>query len=330
MDNEVGLVVIARNEGPRLVQCLDSVRSINPEQVVYVDSGSTDGSLKEAAQRRIPTLPLDVNRPFTAARARNEGFAKISDLNPRIRFVQFVDGDCELAEGWLDAARRFLMERPDVAVVCGRRRERYPMASVYNRLCDVEWDTPVGEALACGGDAMVRVESFRAAGGFNERLFAGEEPELCHRLRTANWRVWRLGHDMTLHDAAMTRFGQWWRRAVRSGYGYAAVMRLTLCSPEVLYRREVQRAIFSGFVFPIAILCISLLHPIGLVGLLLYPLQIARIALARGATEPLSWSYGLYMTLAKFAEAQGVLKFFWTKMRGKAAVSLEYKQGSRP
>ena len=166
-------------------------------------------------------VKLDTSRPFNAARARNEGFATLTAQNRNIRFVQFVDGDCELDGNWLATAVPFLSGRNDVGVVCGRRRERHPEKSVYNALCDLEWDTPIGEAAACGGDSLVRADAFKAVGGFDARLIAGEEPELCARLRQAGWKIWRLDAEMTCHDAAMTRFGQWWKRAVRSGYGYA-------------------------------------------------------------------------------------------------------------
>ena len=157
-------------------------------QTVYVDSSSTDRRVAEAERRGDHVFQLDLTRPFTAGRARNEGFAALK----AVEFVQFIDGDCELAPTWLERARSFLDERPDVAVVCGRRQERDPQASVYNQLCDLEWNTPIGEAEACGGDALMRAAPFAALGGFSDYLIAGEEPELCHRLRAEGWKIWRL------------------------------------------------------------------------------------------------------------------------------------------
>ena len=176
----VGIVAIGRNEGERLHRCLNSVvgRGLT---LIYVDSGSTDGSIKLARNLGVEVVELDFSRPFSAARARNEGFERLCQINPEIRFVQFVDGDCEVADGWLDRAIRTLEDHFDVAVVCGRRRERFPERTVYNRLADLEWDTAVGEAKACGGDAMMRVSAFQAAGGYDPTLIAGEEPDLCLR-----------------------------------------------------------------------------------------------------------------------------------------------------
>jgi GT2 family glycosyltransferase len=325
VSDNVGVVVIGRNEGERLMRSLNSLL-VDPAKAVYVDSGSTDQSVERAKKLGVVVVSLDLMLPFTAARARNEGFAAMMALHPNIQFVQFLDGDCEVVEGWLDSAVKFLCEHPDVAVVCGRRRERYPEASIYNRLCDLEWDTPVGEAASCGGDSLMRVESFRSVGGFRTDLMAGEEPELCMRLREGRWRIWRLDAEMTLHDAAITRFGQWWRRSVRCGYGYAEVFRLTSRSPLALYKRESGRTLFWAGVLPVVVVIGCFFHPIAIVIILIYPLQIVRIALGRGATAALSWKYAMYMTIAKFAEMQGVIRYEWDKLRDKAAQPIEYKK----
>jgi GT2 family glycosyltransferase len=325
LSESVGVVVIGRNEGERLIRSLNSL-SVDPAKVIYVDSGSTDQSVERAKELDVVVVSLDLMLPFTAARARNEGFAAMMALHPNMQFVQFLDGDCEVVEGWLHTAVKFLCEHPDVAVVCGRRRERYPQASIYNRLCDLEWDTPVGEAASCGGDSLMRVESFRSVGGFRTDLMAGEEPELCMRLREGPWRIWRVDAEMTLHDAAIIRFSQWWRRSVRCGYGYAEVFRLTRRSPLALYKRESGRTLFWAGVLPTVIVIGCFFHPIAIVAVLIYPLQIVRIALGRGATVAFSWKYAMYMTIAKFAEMQGVIRYEWDKLRDKTAQSIEYKK----
>ncbi|PNW65191.1 UNVERIFIED_CONTAM: glycosyl transferase, partial [Euhalothece sp. KZN 001] len=220
MEDKIGVVVIGRNEGERLIRCFQSLQK-SVSAIVYVDSGSTDGSVEEARKRNIEVVVLDTSIPFTAARARNTGFDALLDRFPHLDFVQFVDGDCEVVSGWLEAASNYLVNHSQIAVVCGRRRERFPEKSIYNRLCDLEWDTPVGEAKACGGDAMMRVVAFQEVKGFNSNLIAGEEPELCYRLRQQGWKIWRLDAEMTRHDAEMTKFSQWWKRNVRAGYAYA-------------------------------------------------------------------------------------------------------------
>jgi len=325
---DVGIVAIGRNEGERLVRCLESIRSAAgniADNIVYVDSGSTDGSIAAAERIGARVVALDLSRPFTAARARNEGFAALKVMRPEVRFVQFIDGDCILVRGWLDEARNFIGRHSDIAVVCGRRRELHPEASVYNLLCDIEWNTPVGEATTCGGDTLVRVEAFEKVGGFRPQLIAGEEPELCVRLRQAGWKIWRLDADMTQHDAAMTRLRQFWTRAARAGYACAEVSRLHQDSPYGIWRRETWSSLFWGGFLPAGICLGSLVSHAALFGLLAYPLQICRIALARGIRSTESWKYAIFMTLAKFAEFQGILMLYWRQLGRRNARLIEYK-----
>ena len=289
------------------------------------DSGSTDHSVAAAEQFGATVVRLDMTRPFTAARARNEGFAALKALQPNIQFVQFIDGDCELNTGWLALALDFIAQHNDIAVVCGRLREQHPEMSVYNWLCNVEWDAPTGETSACGGIFLVRADAFEAVHGFQLQLIAGEEPELCLRLRKLGWKIWRLNVEMAKHDAAITRFGQWWRRSVRSGYAYAEVFWLHANSPAAIWKREVVRAAFWGGFMPVAILFGTLIKPIAIALLLIYPLQIGRIALRRGITTPKSWTYALFIMLAKFAEFEGLLKYLWRRWHGERVALIEYK-----
>jgi Glycosyl transferase family 2 len=324
----VGAVVIGRNEGDRLRRCLESLRG-RVRCVVYVDSGSTDNSVATASALGTEIVTLDMSKPFTAARARNEGFARLRALQPDVRFVQFVDGDCEVVPGWLEGAAQVLRERPKLAVVCGRRRERYPEASIYNRLCDMEWDTPVGPALACGGDALMRAAVLAEVGGFNPELIAGEEPELCVRIRAAGYGVERLALEMTLHDAAMMHLGQWWKRAVRAGHAFAEGSHLHGSAPERHWVKESRRAVFWGGALPtVALLCSPLSQGRSLLLLAGYPVSAARVYMhARrvGRTKEDALCAAAFTTLGKLPEFQGLLRFHWGRLVHKRSTLIEYK-----
>jgi len=168
-----GVIAIGRNEGERLRLCLASAFGA-AERVIYVDSGSTDGSVELARKLGADVVNLDLRRPFTAARARNAGWQRLLESAPTVEAIQFVDGDCEIVAGWLERAAAELAANEKLAVVCGRRRERFPGASVYNRLCDMEWNLPSGDIGFCGGDAMMRVAALKQVGGYNPSLIAGE------------------------------------------------------------------------------------------------------------------------------------------------------------
>jgi glycosyltransferase involved in cell wall biosynthesis len=321
--DDFGVVVIGRNEGERLLKCLASIHG-EAEHVIYVDSGSTDESPAAVEQLGIPVVQLDKSRPFSAARGRNEGFAALKERKPELRFVQFIDGDCQLVHGWLATALKYLDNHADIAIVFGRRREIQPKMSVYNRLCDIEWNTPIGEALSCGGDSLVRVEAFEAVHGFRPQLIAHEEPELGIRLRAKGWKIWRLDADMTLHDAAIRRFAQWWARTVRSGYGYAEVSKLH--SGSVFWGPETIRTTIWAGVVPLFIGLGAIIYlPIAW-SVLIYPLQICRMALRRGPADTDSWLYATFIMLAKFSEFQGVLTYYWRVLMRRKIELIEYKQ----
>lgn len=314
---DIGAVVIGRNEGDRLQRCLASLAPV-AGRIVYVDSNSTDGSVDLARAAGAEVVTLDLSAPFTAARARNAGLARlVADGAPS--FVQFVDGDCEVQPDWMAQARTFLEDHETVAVVCGRRRERHPEASIWNRLVDREWDTPVGETKACGGDALMRVTALEQVEGFNPALIAGEEPELCVRLRQANWRVWRLDAEMTLHDAAMTRIGQWWKRTARAGYASAEGMALHGRLPERHGVLRTRRAMLWGAVLPALALFGAVLNPWMLLLLLAYPAQILRLSRREG------WARAAFLTLGKIPEAQGALTYGVRRLRGTQGKLIEYK-----
>lgn len=214
----IGFVVIGRNEGLKLQRCLESLLPL-AYPIVYVDSYSSDGSVMRAETLGVAVAQLDPARPMNAARGRREGFEKLLAENSELKFVFFVDGDCEIDPAFLPAALQILAQRSDVAVVCGLRSELHPEVSVYNRIANLEWETPIGECKSCGGDALIRVSAYLQAGGFNETVLAGEEPELCARIRRQGYKVLRIDEVMAWHDLNMHHFSQWWRRGVRSGFG---------------------------------------------------------------------------------------------------------------
>lgn len=321
---KVGVVVIGRNEGMRLQRCLRSVGAA-ARRVVYVDSGSTDGSVSLAREMGCEVVALDARSAFTAARARNEGYQRLRAVVGETAYVQFVDGDCELVPGWTEEAARFLDAHADVGVVCGRLREKHPEDSVYNMLCDIEWEAPVGAARACGGIAMMRATAFERVRGFREDLIAGEEPELCVRLRSAGWHVWRLNKEMAVHDAAISRFGQWWKRTRRGGYAFAEGASLHGAPPERHYVDEARRALVWGALLPGVILACAAFDVRALGLFVVYPLQVVRIAMRGGLADARTWWRAAFLVLGRFPEALGALSFLADRVMRRRGARFDYK-----
>ena len=337
MDNplaRVGIVVIGRNEGMRLRRCLESVVHAGAK-VVYVDSGSTDGSVAMARDEAVEVVELDQSAPFCAARARNAGCQRLFEANPATSFVQFVDGDCEIHAEWLGAAVKALESRPELAIVAGWLRERAPEVSIYNRLGDVEWNFGgAGEVDSVGGIFMIRREAFDAVGGFDPSIAAGEEPEICLRLSRRGWRMLRIDRSMASHDLAMTRFGQWWRRQVRFGYGSADVA-ARFALPR--FRRSNLRArvwtawLVAALMLGSLAVMIPLTGNAGLLALMfscLWPAQLGRIALRiwrGGQSFGLAAAYAFFLMLSYWPQMAGQLLYSSDRLRRRAFRLIEHK-----
>jgi GT2 family glycosyltransferase len=336
----VGVVVIGRNEGQRLQRCLRSLLSQGAGPIVYVDSGSTDDSVPFARSLGVTVVNLDTSIPFTMARGRNAGFDELSRRFPTLRWVQFVDGDCEVHPGWIARARQVIEARADVAAVCGRRRERHPEASIYNRLADMEWNAPTGEVEECGGDVLFRCPVFLELGGFNPRMIAGEEPELCVRVRERGYKILRIDAEMTLHDAAMLRFSQWWTRAVRGGHSYAEGMAMHGAGETRHNVRRTLSALAYGVVLP-AVFGGALVFAAAGIGfgpltagvLALVPAAYLRAAYGayrerRRQGDPPGHAalYGAFCMLGKLPESSiGIGTYWLNRLRGRYSGLMEYK-----
>ena len=329
--NRLGIVVIGRNEGERLRACLEKLAR-SPYPICYIDSGSTDLSVEFARRFADHVESLSPDLPFTAARGRNRGLTVLSENYPELEYVHVFDGDTEVEDGWLEFALEVLEADPYLGAVCGRRRERHPEASRYNALCDMEWDTPVGDTEAFGGDALIRVMAWNDAGGYDEKLIAGEDPEFSHRLRRKGWRLERLDHPMTVHDADITTLSQWLTRSKRAGHAYAEG--LSLHRADGYYKKEVRSILFWGGVIPAAAIASALLAfkdrraMLGVGVLALYPVLWLRVRSYRrrlGDDNAASSSYAMSIVRGKFAEFSGVLLWVSNRIRRTQSSLVEYK-----
>lgn len=316
---KLAAVAIGRNEGERLARSLASLQG-RVGRIVYVDSGSTDGSVEAARAAGAEIVELDPDTLFTVSRARNAGFFHLLETGETPDLVQFIDGDCEVQPGWIEIAVEFLEAHPDIAAVSGRRRERYPEATIWNRIIDAEWQKPAGETVGCGGDVMMRREALEAAGGYDPDTIVGEEAELCIRMRRKGWRIWQLDEEMTLHDVAMTRLPQWWRRTRRVGYGYGEAVALYGAPPERHKVAESRRALLWGLVLPAVAILGALVTPWMLLLLLAWPVQMLRL-MAKGETPLRS----VFLVIGKMPEALGILEFWIKRRLLRRAQRIDYK-----
>lgn len=328
--SEVGFVVIGRNEGDRLKAGLRAILTLcKGSPVVYVDSGSTDESVSFAQSLGFDVVELDLSVPFTAARARNAGFEKLISDNPDLKYVQFMDGDCELLPGWINAAIDTLEKNDDIAVVSGRRLERFPEASIYNTLMDIEWNTTVGDIKAVLGDMCFKVSVFQEIGGFNEQIIAAEDDDVCIRARRAGYRIYRVDAKMSKHDANITKLSQWYKRSKRGGHGYANINRLHGDGPDQYFRRELISVSIWGAVVPLIFLFFLIVKPpIALLIFVLYSANVCRTILRRwrsGDSFAVAFAYGFLIFTGKIPEFFGVIEYWKNHLLSRKHQLIEYK-----
>ena len=330
----VGIVAIGRNEGDRFRACLASLPQGIP--AVYVDSGSTDSSVALAEEAGVHVVHLPTDQGFTAARARNAGWRALLAQHPDLRFIQFLDGDCALDPDWLSNGVAEIEKHDRIAIVFGRLKERYPEMSIYNAMCDREWNVAIGEVRACGGNALIKVVPLVQVHGFNSGLIAGEEPDLCLRMRLLGWSIYRIAGQMGMHDAAILSFGNWWKRSKRTGYAYAEHNFLHKRSANPDWTKAMLSMIVWAIILPSLFLFGLMLS--GVYGsiwillsvfvLLFFVFQFARLLLrcrTNGLTVREGREEAFLLILAKFAHLAGASKFGLNHLNGRSAVLIEYK-----
>jgi len=325
--DKLGVVVIGRNEAPRLRPCLESVRETMPA-LVYVDSGSCDGSPAIADDLGVPVIRLDTE-PFSAARGRQAGLDWLRHEFPGLEFVQFVDGDCVLQAGWVKQAIGFLDAHLPVGAVVGRLREARSAKSVWVRLVESDWDLPVGETDAIGGIAMVRTAALWQVDGWRTELVAGEELDLAARLRKRGWRLERLPYEMAIHDVAIVRLGEFWRRSVRTGQAYAQVALDHGWRGCPRWMRRTVGSIAYGAVLPLACIAGAVLYwPCAVVVAAVYVVLGTRIAgwrVRQGDSIAFAIFYAVVAIACKVASALGAIGHLLRRATGRPSRLIEYK-----
>lgn len=327
--NDIGMVIIGRNEGERLKAGLRSIpNGLGP--IVYVDSGSSDDSVAFARSMQVEVVALDMSVGFTAARARNSGFKRLTELCSHCRYVQFMDGDCALATDWIETASRHLDQHSEVLAVWGSRREVAAHKSILNAICDVEWNqAEPGPTKSFGGDVMMRIAALQNIGGYREDVIAAEDDEVSIRLRASGGSIVRLDAPMTFHDASMLQFTQWWKRARRAGYAYALVSSIHGGEPEFYFRDDVRRSVLWGCLIPLCALIGAWLHwLIPIAALALYALRAFRTGKAlqpRGWPPKVAAGWGISCSLSPIPQFAGICSFLFDRLRKKTPQIIEYK-----
>ena len=107
---------------------------------------------------------------------------------------------------------------------------------------------------------------------------------------------------MTVHDAAMKRLSQWWKRSMRTGYTYAEGAHLHGAPPERHKVSEARSAWLWGLCLPAALLAGAVVAgPWVLWAFAVYPLQMLRLFLrASHPVKARAW-WAFFIVIGTFA-----------------------------
>lgn len=330
----ISVVVIGRNEDQRLARCLESIRLIRgfdgeSIQIIYVDSASKDGSPELASTYGAEVIIVHAERP-TAALGRNAGWRVAKS-----EFVLFLDGDTVLHPDFVKAASEPMLQDASIVAVWGHRREIHPEVSIYNRILDLDWVYAPGIAEFCGGDVLMRRRALEQVGGYDNELIAGEEPEMCRRMRARGYRILHIDHPMTGHDLQMTRLSQYWKRATRAGHAFAEISRRFRDSDDPAWETDRKRNLLRG-VFWAASLAIALivsalrftLLPLALWSALLIALSLRSAWKSRWKSHDVVTLllYGVHSHLQQIPICIGQLRYALDQRRGNRRALIEYKE----
>ena len=140
---------------------------------------------------------------------------------------------------------------------------------------------------------------------------------------------------MTVHDMAMTRLAQWWRREVRGGHAYAEGAARHGRGPERHFLREARSVLFWGIGLPTAAAVLA--WPTGGLSLLALPAGYAALyaKAARHYRRVRGWPaddarlFAASCVVGKFPKAIGLARYWAGRIGRRPSRIIEYK-GDEP
>jgi len=174
---QVSLVIPLRDEASTVEYLIQSVRgqSRKPDEVIFVDGGSRDGTLEILRQacEQDATFRLIPARKALPGQGRNIGVA-----NAMFSWVAFTDAGNRLEPDWLEQLIEVANTDPETGIVCGNFE---PIADTFFKQCASVAYLPnktLRENGAVRGpfiaSSLVRKDVWHAAGGFPD-LRAAED-----------------------------------------------------------------------------------------------------------------------------------------------------------
>lgn len=228
----------ALNEEAKIARAIASAQAaVAPigGAVVLADSGSRDATVEIGRRAGATVVQLaDVGERCCGAGAQ------LAFQQVRTDFFCLIDGDMELAPGFLDAAIAVLRAHPHIAGVGGQVTERNLSSQEFRIKAAAMEGEPhrrAGLIDRLDGGGVYRTSAIREIGFFCDRnLHSFEEFDLAARLSAAGWQLMRIDAPSVYHDGHSGGYSLIGRR-LRSGYldGAGEVLRAALGQAQLGY-----------------------------------------------------------------------------------------------
>lgn len=208
----VAVVIVSHQTRDEALACLETLGDAGADEVVVVDTGSTDGTA-EAVRRDRPDATVLALDNVGYGRGANAGVARTT-----AEVVVVANADTRFTPGSLDRLAAVLTAAPDIGAVGpsvrypdGRRQasaRRFPTlgqaaghallglwwpANPWTRsyrMVDEDPDAPKDVDWLSGCAVALRREAFEQVGGFDPGYFMYvEDVDLGYRLRQEGWRM---------------------------------------------------------------------------------------------------------------------------------------------
>jgi len=216
----VRTVVAAWGASPRLQAALDSIeRATRPYFGEIVVVGDPAVPNIRAASWRATLVPADPSEPSTPGAHRNQGARGATTP-----YLLFADDDVVLQEGFVNRAIALLDHEADVVAAGGRIHERqWRDGTLVREVPDLHRSGRGGPVDMLAAAWIVRRSAFESECGFDPRLPAEEDVELCLRLADAGGRIVALDTLAAYHDCtprpSLAEIRRRWSSGLFAGQG---------------------------------------------------------------------------------------------------------------